>query len=964
VGFSPRLLSYKVGGRMKKKRIRLISFLICVLFIGCYSTSKVHSTTQPPGVHFTIQPSSNEIVLPEDGVAEGRLDIQIQPVGMATNEQRKPIELIFVHDTSGSMAYKFHGVRKDKSAKYALAEALEYFEKNRIEDDQFWFVPFNSEITNNKSVKIRPNPNTKDHPNDLHLISLVLKHLDDVSYGGTNYSLALHTALNLFEPYSEKSKYIIFLTDGEPTTLYREEEVSYEKRIGYGNNKRYEWVTETTIVEYYLYADNTASRWDPIRGWKWLDFNEAKQIIEQEAKNTAKKLAQHNVTMYSIAFAEEGDVNYQLLEEMSNETGGYAISANPESLSSLFKEISNQFDSPSISGEVTIPLAELQHQGASLKEVNGAYIDERGVVHVPFTFNFPVNGSPLPSLKQISLPLQFTQVGDFTFEGIHLVYTDLEGKRVVVDHPPVTISVKKEVAPTFHSFVEVRKNSSYAPDQLIKFGTSHSDTNSFKIRYTLEPEGVISKRMTGELTNIQIVQPLPQGMVLKEDKLIVLKGNEILHQAEVVLSENNVEKQLVITIPHPITYENGAFSVDELVFEVVLHVDYAMSYVTLPRATLTYHDSRFGYSSLHLNTTNQQISMKIRLDEFASSVFYVGDHLGNVRKVDGLEGLILAEGKRVTKPVKGLKFSQGGVGLEVIYFDDSVDQWRFVHDFDIFDSSTSEPINENGWVDGNAYFKLTEEVAGDDTSYMFRIIADNGLIDWTELQPEDIISIPKSFYGTIQVSVKASSGFVLGGEKTVTKTIRKSKIQSIEVQPNPIELDVGTSVELHIQTSPYEAKWNDLNIHVVNSDIAIYQNENGRIVGLSEGETKLIVSSKEREDIQIMVPIYVKDPIIPLESVQFKKGKYTLKKGNKMNLTGELKWSPSNSTNKQITNVITSPAIINVYQDGEHWFVEGVDIGYATVTVETKEGLQASALFEVIPHDSSGGNDSSTEGKW
>ena len=79
----------------------VLIFVISILYLPIASAA---SGTTAPSVDFSVQPSATSYILPAGGKANGNLNVSIFPKGMATNEQRKPIAVYFVEDTSGSMS--------------------------------------------------------------------------------------------------------------------------------------------------------------------------------------------------------------------------------------------------------------------------------------------------------------------------------------------------------------------------------------------------------------------------------------------------------------------------------------------------------------------------------------------------------------------------------------------------------------------------------------------------------------------------------------------------------------------------------------------------------------------------------------------------------------------------------------------------------------------------------------------
>ena len=390
-----------------KRRLWLFSIVTTILFLlmSTFSSPLTTKAAEQPSVDFSVQPSANEYVLSPTGEAKGSLDIQVTPKGSSSQMERDPIDVVFVHDTSGSMADYLDGQRKAVSAKNALMSAVSYFKSNSKTGDHFYFVPFNDNVQNGKQVKVSEG---------LGDIEKVAQYLDKNNSGGTNYTQTLEYAQNLLTKSSNKEKYIIFLTDGAPTVLTQD---GY-KYILYTNGQA-------------LYKGSTSYKNYPL----------AKKVIDDTALQTSESLAKNNITMYSIGFANNEDYDFKLLENMSTKTGGYAVRGTNENLKDVFETISKKIDSYTLSGEVTVDLNEFTGKVVVDPAAN-VVVDSNQVAHIPFKFNFPNGAQPDPSKLVTSLPLIFKGLGTYTFHNIKLAYDQLSTPKV---HAPITIEVKKDM---------------------------------------------------------------------------------------------------------------------------------------------------------------------------------------------------------------------------------------------------------------------------------------------------------------------------------------------------------------------------------------------------------------------------------------------------------------------------------------------------------------------------------------
>ena len=170
------------------------------------------------------------------------------------------------------------------------------------------------------------------------------------------------------------------------------------------------------------------------------NYKKTKQFIHDAALKSSEQLAQSSITMYSIGFAKEEEIDFQLLESMSTKTGGDAVRATPDNLNSIFQEISKKIDSYTISGEVTVDLTKFNGDVVVDPTAN-AVVDNQQVAHIPFKFNFPIGKMPEPNKLEVTLPLIFKKAGTYDFDHIKIQY---DGGSPKV-HPAFTIKFNKDM---------------------------------------------------------------------------------------------------------------------------------------------------------------------------------------------------------------------------------------------------------------------------------------------------------------------------------------------------------------------------------------------------------------------------------------------------------------------------------------------------------------------------------------
>lgn len=947
------------------KRIYALFGLLLLMVIFSIPNKSFAQSNNPPKVDFSVNPSQNVIVKPQDQNALGNLDVHLTPSGKSTNANRDPIDVVFIFDKSGSMDESGKNPQKFKSAKNAMAEAVSYFKKNAGPNDRFAFISFSSDV----EQVVNFSPTTINE--GLDKINQTAQSL--TAKGGTNYTQSFEKAIELLDG-SQNNKYIIFLTDGEPTFSIFNEKMTYNKQVQVGTKTEcilgilfcsekpvYETkqVTEDVPVHYELYGSGKSMTNKVYYELNGTRYNKSMSVtatvnnIRSHGVSMANKLAEKNIKLFSIGFGSDSEVDMAYLRELSSKTGVTARQANTDNISGIFQDISKDVATPAIDGEVSVDLSKFNGK-VSLVDGTDARLEGNTAIY-KFNFNFPFNQEVNQS-KDISFPFSFSETGTYTFDNIYMTYRNLDGTIVTLKHEPVTIEVKPDAPPGFKGSMTLNGVTNTV-DNLIKISNVKQTTNQFNVTYSLSPYGLINNTVKGTLSNLRIIQPLPEGISLIPSpgiKLITYNGKPAVQ----------------IDLSQIINYENGAFSPTQVPAVLNLQADWALSNTVMPKAILQFKDSRFTQTQeTSIPASNQVINMKVRLNQFPD-IIYEGDSFGIITKInDTLKNTISQTdfpnnyGLK-NKPVKEMVFGQDGTSIIITYFDDETATIYLKPDFELKGKDTGKQYNSGDTANEFVDVKLSKLIPGKEVKYYYSINQQ----PWVEFNPNDVIPITKS--GDNTITIKAEGGFALDNQP-ITKTIKiLKKIESVSVAPNPIEVEVGKSVEFTVTILPNDATNKDLTISIANEEVANLLDAN-QIFGVKEGTTVLIIKPKDGSDITVTVPIHVKDPYVALKEIKFKKAVFKIPKNEKIPVEDLLIFNPANATNKAIADVTTTMKDkVAVTKENGTWYIIAKDIGYSTVkatAVKQKDGSEPSdsALFEVVNSDQpSDDNGEDGAGRW
>lgn len=959
---------------------------IVILLLSFFSGSiNIHaSADSSPSIEFNVQPAQTTIVKPVDKSAEGRLDIRISPQGKVTNANREPIDVVFIFDKSGSMG----DGTKLSSAKAAMKKAIDIFGKDPNPKDQFALIPFASDIgvDNPKTDKIE-----KDNIIDFPLISnnsrdSVKSNLDLIdntvtnlsANGGTNYTQSFEKANEMLAKSSNKKKFVIFLTDGQPThsqnvESFAEKETNcrwiiwpiWQKCTGSSGSVEdlayYEILTASNRGTKYKVASKYRMNGDRKNYIFQEDSGKVDAVeaaVRQHALDRVDTLVNNDIKLYSIGFGTNNDVDMSYLSKLSEKTGVTAQQASESTIQNIFEDISSKVATPSITATIKINISKYKDT-IHLADSAAAKIDENDNIIIKKEILFPLNQSS-PGPIDISLPLLFDQVGTYIFDNVTLEYKDLNGTPITPKrNPTFTITVNPDAPATFNGSMTLSKEVNEL-NNLIKTSNSPDKTNYFNVQYNLQPTGLANNKVSGKLTNLEIRQEIPAGVSLVSSGNVTTKTIDGIQYA--VLNLTNQE----------VNYVNGTFSPSSLTGTMKFRVDWAVSDLHMPRATLYFVDNRFinQQQVTTIPASTQSINMRVELKEFPSNAYY-GDGAGIVTKVNVGSNFTISEttfpndyGLK-NKPIKEMVFGNDHSSIILTYSDNETATIYLIPDFELIGKDTGKQYHSGDEANEFVDAKLSKLVPGKDVKYYYSI---NDQQPWVEFNPEDAIPLTKP--GDITIKIKAVGGFAL--ENIIEKTIKiQKKIESVSVTPNPIEVEVGKSVEFAVTILPKDATNKDLNMMIGKETIAYFSDTN-RIFGLKDGDTELIIKTKDGSNITVTVPIHVKDPYIALKEIKFKKALYEIKVGEKIAVDSLLIFNPEKATKQAITSVTSKMSDkVEVIEQNGKWYIVGKSVGYSTISAtaeKQKDGRipSDSTLFEIKNNeDQSGDNNGDTgNGRW
>jgi len=926
-------------------------------------TRKTEASTAK--LDFSLSFSQPEYAKPPDGDAQGRLDVTLIPQGVVPAPVRPPVDVVFVMDVSGSMTWA-----KLESAKAALRSAVDYFKAHLHPNDRFALIPFSDSVRN--IVPFGDQPNVAAQLEKIRTVGDSL-----TAGGGTNYSAALSLAQSYFNDPARK-KYVIFLTDGMPTTLNATEMITYREiqRILLFYYYTGEKVTAALPLTYELYTNGTSgirftdkrgfSRLFTSDGWDYVNdadvplgrsdypfsYGSIEKKIRSHAINVAKTLGMNNITLYSIGFGTNNEIDMNYLQMLSATAGGEAKQGTAQNLTELFQRFSQMSTDPTLTGTIRIPLASFGGN-ATITENGQVWLDE-GKQNAYISFSIPYEvGKPAPAPVTIPVPISFKQKGTYTFTA-ELTYRDVYGQLQPAVTKTAMVTVKDEVPPFFEGTAALN-GISRKVDDLVKNGADDGDSNRFRAEYSFKPAGYVGAA-SGVMTQIALIQPLPDGIT-------ALPGENVT-----IYSQNGA-RYAKITFPNR-TIDYSQLGKISLSAQLVMQAEWAMDRVQLPAATVEFTDSRYGKRTSTLEPPLERITMKVRLADFPN-LYYEGDYRGLVSKWEASSSLLGITAHPndyglLPLPVRAMQYDSNNDGILLVTYNNG--QTVRVALKPQLSIITESGMTENGAVITEApTVKMVGRVAGEGVKYEYQVVRNGEVSDWQPLASPYMISI--SADGEYTVAVRSVGGLTRGdGTTKVTFRYRKL-IRHLALGDYKETMNVGEVQTILAAIEPADATNKTLAWESSDSAIASID-QNGTVTAKQPGMVTITVRATDGSNVQASATITVIDPYVPLERMEFRRPVLYMKVGERLDAAPELRFVPANASDRTLRSVTSSDSrFVDVVQENGRWYLEAVDVGYATVTAtanaRTPDGrpIQASVWVFVQPREDEGGNGNSG-GRW
>lgn len=953
------------------------SFVIGILIIhimlsGLAPTiALANKTTNPDQLSLSInkvEPARKELVLQKEGnqtLARTSLNFEVMRNGMLTENPRKPLDVVFVFDRSGSMNEKVDSkttrLQRAVEAMKTAATVFEEANKNRGIKDRFGLVLFNDGVEIKKF-------NGAELTSSISGISSSIENVE--AQDGTNYSDALLEAQRLLKKHQDttRDRYIIFLTDGEPSILETKDlprGTYYNERYGYIPYSTFQNHKTNYTTYFTVYSNGSSSIYNPSSLFygnrfsyygNWVYFmDHAKTYIENHAEDTATRIKTENITLYPVGFGEASKNYLDKLSSRGSNNQSLAVVANGENLNGIFEKLVKDIDTPSFENvqlEVKLPENVNVEESQDIELVSRA--DGRYAKVKPANGKIQYEVGQAPGLVQIpNLPVIFSRDGTYNFE-VTLKYKDIRGTDKIVKYSnEVIITVQDKVAPSFELELAFETDAQVSNDviKLQKSNVEKENFNSLTLQYFVKPLASLPEGENGTLQNIVVKQVLPPG-------LKATLGNDMIQK-----SFPDGSSEITISI-QDIAYqperERVEFSTKEIELSIEVSGEYALRNQPIPSPTIEFIDSSQRNMLKSASVTDrfsEVVDLTIHLIDTVTDpqIEYRGNHLGNLskymKKSGQLIGSTVLQGSStelLLSPIASMEFGNDNENIIIHYANQQTVTMPLVPRMavkTIENNSTLEKDSSGNYETAKKSKVFFESIVPGSEGAVYEVRTkgpnDNRFTNWNRVNPEEFQFIVEEI-GVTEIEIKASGGFIRGTyEERFTVDYKGISDLALQFEEEMYVGDTQT-IEAILETT---GTLPDIDIRWNSSDNSVASvNNNGVVTAKKTGDVTITASLNGS---QLSKQAQIKIIDIPSYTMSFHKPYYYVKVNQPLNsLQGQLRFDPPQLKNKiEVEWSVDLPDKFYIDQDGKG---RGISPGVVFVTATSKEDRNISATTMVI----------------
>ncbi|WP_426349768.1 VWA domain-containing protein [Alloiococcus sp. CFN-8] len=445
--------------KINKTFSRISFFMVVIILTGLFVFNDRASSDTPiddsPTPELQVTPSHSQVNVGVNEEFTVKYTFTPSSIPKDSINVQNTKDIVLVIDTSGSMKENINQTSIENphtttTRLQALKDAAINF-INKFKDDRNTNI---SIVTYDYRAEIKKelvNSNTNN--------STLTTIINSLQYnGGTNIGDGIRKALSIMKDSTAAKKYIILMTDGEPT--------NYSYYIEYV-------FLIIPIRRYYENIDTLDKRVNAIgNSRKGLEYSE----------RMAQKIKDRSLKNYLIGFSN--GVNSNNLNKIAGKSGGvYKEALNADALNSIYNEIADEIKADYVTEDIRVNLnipSNLSYIGSlNNVEINGNKYTFK-IPNIKYTLNSSTRQYEAQTFD-ISLSFKPSKSGSYIFSGTNwnFTYKDLKKSTITKPMPMLNINV---TAP----------NMSFELTRNIKDNTTREVgiNKSFIMNYNIKPTAI------------------------------------------------------------------------------------------------------------------------------------------------------------------------------------------------------------------------------------------------------------------------------------------------------------------------------------------------------------------------------------------------------------------------------------------------------------------------------------------
>lgn len=450
-------------GSKQKGRSIIAALLIVMMVLGSLPLSLVDAADEVLNITAGVQVSktvSKTVVDLADSISANKqislnYTVNFDDIPGTSVNVGKDKEVVLVIDTSGSMAFSLGGaetnVALEDQRMTIIKEAANTF-LDKLSADQkikISLIDFNNRATVHTFSE---DGATKTQVNLSNKLQTLKDRVDDLTPGGgTNIGDALRRANEILNTSSTADKYVVFLSDGEPTA-FSVQSISYNSTSSYYANGAYYvndylqgYSSSIRNATYYTGTGNTSKYYV-----NYGSTTDSGSHSKTYSKNMTKVLADNGITAHYIGFTLTSNAKDNILHS-SLVNPSYYTATTAADINQVYNRIADQ-----IVSEVKIPamtFEEVFPQDMTIVSVPDGFVQSglnvtKNFGEVVFKYNSTKKAYEAPAV-QFTIVVAPEKAGDFELgknNTSKLMYTDINLSSKQLYFPMTKITAVSELS--------------------------------------------------------------------------------------------------------------------------------------------------------------------------------------------------------------------------------------------------------------------------------------------------------------------------------------------------------------------------------------------------------------------------------------------------------------------------------------------------------------------------------------